>query len=172
MLHPVNNLSTTICSSMKTMLLQYCSTIDTVRTCQLGWVTMITIVNKHVLSILLFPVSTTVNNRCCFINAEQYCWNNNEQHCSLNNIVHPWKQCCYSVVQLSILLQLVKKLCWTKMITIIIIIAFSCSNNNREQPLLHALSMLNKMFMAVTLFVQQHCLAMITVTTIVQPTIL
>ena len=51
---------------------------------------MITIVNKLVLSILFSPVATTVNNRCCFINAEQHCWDNSEhwttlfvkQHCS------------------------------------------------------------------------------------------
>ena len=38
--------------------------------------------NEQACSILFSPVSTTVNNRCCFINAEQHCWNNSEQHCS------------------------------------------------------------------------------------------
>ena len=47
---------------------------------------MITITNKLVISILFSPILTTVNNCCCFINAEQHCWNNSEQHCSFNNI--------------------------------------------------------------------------------------
>ena len=46
-----------------------------------------TIANKFCSIGIAFSRSTNVNNRCCFINAEQHCWNNNEQHCSLNNIV-------------------------------------------------------------------------------------
>ena len=56
------------------------------------------ITNKLVLSILFSPVSTTVNNCCCFINVEQHCWNNSEEHCSLN-IVQLWQPCCYGIVQ-------------------------------------------------------------------------
>ena len=34
---------------------------------------------------------TIVNNRCCFISAEQHCWNNSEQHCSvmITVLLHP-----------------------------------------------------------------------------------
>ena len=54
---------------------------------------MITIANKlDVLSILFSPVSTTVNNRCSFINAEQHYWNNNEQHCSAITVL--LQHCC------------------------------------------------------------------------------
>ena len=50
---------------------------------------MITVTNKLVLSILFSLVPTTLNNRCCSINAEQQCRNNSawtilfvEQYCS------------------------------------------------------------------------------------------
>ena len=48
---------------------------------------MIIITNKLLLSILRSHVPTTVNNCCCFINAEQHCWKNNEQHCLFDNVV-------------------------------------------------------------------------------------
>ena len=51
---------------------------------------MITIANKLVLSILFSFVPTIVNNRCCFINAEQHCRNNREQHSTL--FIH-WQHC-------------------------------------------------------------------------------
>ena len=85
------------CSSMITMLLQHCSNINTNF--------MITMLFYQY---CFFPVPTTVNNRCSFINAEQHCCNTvivNSivrsttllkswyrylycyKHCSINNVV-------------------------------------------------------------------------------------
>ena len=65
------------CSAMITMLLQHCSTISIlhVTTCYQGSAATMITNNKQVYSILILfsTVSTTVNNRCCFINAKQHC---------------------------------------------------------------------------------------------------
>ena len=84
-----NSAVTGQCSAMITMLLQHCSTINTIATLLQGYkATTIKIANKLVLSILFYPVPKTVNNRCCFINAEQHCWNNSQQHYWNNSQQH------------------------------------------------------------------------------------
>ena len=90
-LHPVNNVVNKVVQPWKQCcysIVQLSMLLQLVDKVEQHW--MITITNKLVLSILFSPVSTTVSNRCCFINAEQHCWNYSEQHCSFDNIVQPW----------------------------------------------------------------------------------
>ena len=120
-----------------------------ITTCKLGWATMITIANKLVLLILLSPVPATVNNRCCFINAEQHCWNNNEQHCSFNNIVRSstlfvHQHCSFNNIVRSTTL----------------FVQQHCSFNNIVRSTTSFVQQhcsFNNIVCSTTLFVQQHC---------------
>ena len=49
--------------------------------------TMLTMADMVILSTQFPPVSTSVNNRGCVANVEQYRGNNDEQRCSFNIIV-------------------------------------------------------------------------------------